>query len=54
MHVLSLVAMSRGYSSLQCAGFLLWWLLLLWSTGSRAHGLQYLWPVGSVVAARGL
>ena len=39
---LSLVAASRGYSSLKCAGFLLWWLLLLWSTGSRAHGLQYL------------
>ena len=38
---LSLVAASRGYSSLQCAGFSLWWLLLLWSTGS-------------VVAARGL
>ena len=34
MHRLSLVAVSRGYS-FQCAGFLLQWLLLLWSTGSR-------------------
>ena len=31
---LSLVAASRGYSSLWCPGFSLWWLLL-WSTGSR-------------------
>ena len=31
----SLVATSRGYSSLQCAGFSLRWLLLLRSTGSR-------------------
>ena len=30
---LSLVAVSRVYSSLQCAGFSLWWLLLL---GARA------------------
>ena len=29
------VASSKGYSSLQCAGFSLRWLLLLWSTGSR-------------------
>ena len=29
-----------GYSSLRCAGFSLQWLLLLRSTGSRAHGLQ--------------
>ena len=33
---LSLVVVSRGYSSLRCAGFSLWWLLLLLSTGSRA------------------
>ena len=39
---LSLVAESRGYSSLQCAGFSLWWLLLLRSTGSRARSLQQL------------
>ena len=32
---LSLVVVSRGYSSLWCVGFSLWWLLLLWSTGSR-------------------
>ena len=31
---------------LQRAGLSLWWLLLLWSMGSRAHGLQ----VDSVVA----
>ena len=44
---LSLVATSRGYSSLWCAGFLLRWLLLFQSTGSRrmgfssvAHGLS--------------
>ena len=43
---LSLVAASRGYSSLRCAGFSLWWLLLLWA---RALGVQ-----ASVVAARGL
>ena len=24
----------RGYSSLRCTGFSLWWLLLLWSMGS--------------------
>ena len=39
-HWLSLVAASRGYSSLWCAGFSLQWLLLLRSTGSRAHRLQ--------------
>ena len=43
---LSLVAVSRGYSSLQCAGFSLWWLLLLRSMGSRR--------AGSVVVAHGL
>ena len=32
---LSLVAASGGYSSLQCAGFSLQWLLSLRSTGSR-------------------
>ena len=45
-HGLSLVAASGGYSSLLCAGFSLWWLLLLQSMGSRR--------VGSVVVARGL
>ena len=43
---LSLVAVSRGYSLLRCAGFSLQWLLLLWSTGSRR--------VSSVVVAHGL
>ena len=40
MWAFSLVVSSQGYSSLQCPGFSLWWLLLLWSTGSRASGLQ--------------
>ena len=43
---LSLVAVSGGYSSLQCVGFSLRWLLLLRSVDSRL--------TGSVVAARGL
>ena len=42
---LSLVAVSGAYISLQCVGFLLWWLLL-WSTGSR--------HTGSVVEVLGL
>ena len=46
VHRLSLVAASGGYSSLQCAGFSLRWLLLLRSTGSR--------HVASVVVACGL
>ena len=37
---LSLVVASRGYSSLQCVGFSLQWLLLLWSTGSRHVGFS--------------
>ena len=37
---LSLVAASRGCSSLQCAGFSLPWLLLLQSTGSRHAGFS--------------
>ena len=52
---LSLVAASRGYSSLQCTGFSLQWLLLLWSTDSRRVGFsscgmqaQYLWRTGLV------
>ena len=36
---LSLVAARGGYSSLQCAGFSLRWLLL-WSTGSRRMGFS--------------
>ena len=30
----------QGHSSLQCTGFLLQWLLLLWSTGSRRAGFS--------------
>ena len=37
---LSLVAASRSYSSLRCAGFSLRWLLLLWSMGSRRVGFS--------------
>ena len=37
---LSLVVVSRGYSSLRCSGFSLWRLLLLWSTGSRRVGFS--------------
>ena len=37
---LPLVAASRGYSSLRCAGFSLQWLLLLRSTGSRRVGVS--------------
>ena len=40
------VAASGGYSSLQYVGLSLWWLLLLWSPGSRR--------AGSVVVAHGL
>ena len=37
---LSPVAASGGYSWLRCAGFSLWWLLLLWSTGCRCAGFS--------------
>ena len=54
-HRLSLVAASGGYSSLRCAGFSLWWLLLLQSMGSRRAGFsscgswaQQLWHMGLV------
>ena len=40
MRGLSLVAASGGYSSLRCVGFSLWWLLLLWSTGSERVGFN--------------
>ena len=40
----SLDVVSRGYSSLQCMGFSLRWLLLLWSLSSEAQA-QYLWPM---------
>ena len=60
-HRLSLVAVSGGYSSLQCAGFSLRWLLLLWSMGSRHAGFsscgtwaQQLWLASSRVQAQQL
>ena len=40
VHGLSLVAASRGYSSLRCAGFSLSWLLFLQSIGSRRTGFS--------------
>ena len=43
---LPLLVESWGYTSWWCAGFLLWWLLLLWNTGSR--------HMGSMVAAHRL
>ena len=58
---LSLVVASRGYSLLQCAGFSLWWLLLLQSMGSRHAGFsscgmwaQQLWLTGSRAQAQQL
>ena len=50
----SLVAESGGYSLLWCAGFLLRWLLLLQSTGSRRAGFNSCGTQASVVVARGL
>ena len=40
VHRLLLVAASRGHPTLRCAGFSLWWLLLLWSMGSRRAGFS--------------
>ena len=42
---------ARAFLWLQCSGLSLQWLLLFQSTGSRAHRLQYLGHVGSVVSA---
>ena len=50
----SLVAVSRGYSSLRGAGFSLRWFLLLQSTGSRRAGFSSCGTWASVVVARGL
>ena len=50
---LSLVVTSEDYSPLWCTGFLLWWLLLLQSMGSRHTGFHSS-SCGSVVAARRL
>ena len=41
---LSLVVLARATP---LAGFSLWRLLLLWSTGSRVRGLQELWLLDS-------
>ena len=43
-----------GLLQLQCAGFSLQWLPLLWTTGSRAHGLPQWQHVGLVAPACGL
>ena len=51
---LSLVVASGGYSSLWCAGFSLWWLLLLQSTGSRHTGFSSCGTRASVIVAHGL
>ena len=48
---LSLVAVRGGYSSLQCRGFSLRWLLLLRSTGSRHVGFSSCGSRASVVVA---
>ena len=50
---LSPVVVSRGYSSLQWPVFLLWWLLLLQSTGC-GHVDFSSCSMGSVVVAHGL
>ena len=42
----SLVVASRSYSLVACSGFSPQWLHLSRSTGSRAHGLQWLWLLG--------
>ena len=42
----SLVAVSRGSSPVSVLGFLMWWLLMLQSTASGAHGLQQPWLPG--------
>ena len=61
VHKLSLVEESGGYSSLQCLGFSLRWLLFLRSTGSRRTGFhscgtwaQQLWFTGSRAQAQQL
>ena len=51
---LSLVAASGSYSSLQFTGFSLWWLLLLWSTGSRRSGFSSSGTWAHLVVACGL
>ena len=60
-HGLSLAVENGGYSSLQCAGFSLRWLLLLQNRGSRHAGFsicstraQQLWLTGSRAQAQQL
>ena len=52
---LSLVVASRGYSSLQCAGFSLRWLLMLQSIGSRRTGFSSCgwWALEHRLSSRG-
>ena len=45
---------SGGYSVVVGQGFSLQWVLLFWSMGSRAHGLQYLWLQASRAQAQQL
>ena len=50
----SVVVARRGYSpKLWCVDFSLWWLLSLWSTGSR-HAVMELWLLGSRTQAQWL
>ena len=51
---LSVVAVSRGCSSVQWAGFSLQWLLLLHNTGCRCMGFSTWRQGGSVIVAPGL
>ena len=58
---LSLITASRGYSSLRCTGFSLWWLLLLRNMSSRCTGFsscgtwaQQWWLTGSRARAQQL
>ena len=54
VHGLSLAVASGGCSLLRCAGFSLWWLLLLQNTGSRCTGFSSCGTQASVVVACGL
>ena len=61
VHGLSLIAVSRSYSSSQCLRFLSPWLLLLQSLGSRCVGfsscitrVQLLWHMGTKMPAQQL
>ena len=51
---LSLVWKMVTILSVRGVGFSLQWLLLLWSAGSGALGLQSLWHAASEVSAPGL